>query len=115
MDGVTVGEDGTEYIIPITKPDRAASLTMQMLSEMGSNAIQRIMSGLGLGMEGTNGADFSSLRTAMSGMTMSNNFNINAPVNINVTSNGADAKEIGSSVYDLAERHLIKNVMGVYA
>lgn len=115
IDGLTVGEDGTEYIIPITKPDRAASLIKQMFGEMGSSAVSQIIGSLGLGESGTFGASLSSLSTAMSGMTMANTYNINAPVNINVNSSGADAKEIGSNVYNLAERHLIKNLMGVYA
>lgn len=112
---MTIGEDGTEYLIPITKPERAASLIQQMFSEMGSSAVSNIMNRLGLGQSGTNGASLASLETAMSGMAMNNSYNINAPVNINVNSTGADAKEIGSSIYDMAERHLIKNVMGVYA
>ena len=115
MDNVTVGEDGTEYIIPITKSERAATLIKQMFNEMGSSAVNSIISGLGLGESGTNGASLASVASAVSGMTMANTYNINAPVNINVNSSGADAKEIGSTVYNLAERNLIKNVMGVYA
>jgi len=115
MDGVTIGEDGTEYVIPITKPERAAQLIQQMFGEMGSSALQKVMAGLGLGESGTNGASLDSLKTALGGSGMTNNISVNAPVNINVNANGADAKEIGTYAYDLAERHLIKNVMGVYA
>lgn len=111
---VDVAEDGAEYIIPITKPERAASLIKQMFAEMGSSAVSKVVSSLGLGEVGTNGASFASLNSAMNGMTMANTYNINAPVNINVNSTGADAKDIGSEVYNLAERHLIKNVMGVF-
>ena len=86
-----------------------------MFGEMGSSALQKVMAGLGLGVSGTNGASLDSLKTAIGGSGMTNNISVNAPVNINVTANGADAKEIGTYAYDLAERHLIKNVMGVYA
>lgn len=115
MNNVTVGEDGTEYIIPITKPERALSLINQMLNEMGSSAINRVMEGLGIGQSGTFGASAAAMDMAMSGMNMTNNYNISAPISINVQSTGADAREIGNNVYDMAERHLIKNVMGVYA
>ena len=111
----TVGEDGPEYIIPITKPGRAAELIRQMFNEMGSSAVSSIIGGLGLGESGTFGASLSSLETALSGISGGGNVTVNAPININVNSTGADAKDIGSSVYDLAERHLIKNVMGVYS
>ena len=115
MDGVTVGEDGTEYIIPITKPERAASLIQQMFGELGPSVMERITSGMGLGQPGTNGFSLSSLQGAIGGMTANSNTTINAPMNFYINSSGADAKEIGSSIYDSAERHLIRNVMGVYA
>lgn len=111
--GVTVGEDGTEYIIPITKPARAAALLKQMFGEMGGAAVGRITKDLGLGIPGTNGAGGGSMSSALSGMQMANTYTINAPVTINVQSSGADAREIGARVYDLAERNLIKNLVGV--
>ena len=110
---VDVGEDGTEYIIPITKPERAASLLKQMIGELGSATANKIFGGLGLGASGTNGANLSSVASAMSGMTMANTYNISAPLTINVNSSGADAKEIGSNVYSIAERRLIANLTGV--
>ena len=115
MNNVTVGEDGTEYIIPISKPERAFSLINQMLSEMGSSAIKRVMEGFGIGGSGTIGGSTASMETALQGMTMANTYNISAPVNINVNSSGVDAKDIGTSIYDSAERHLIKTLRGVCA
>ena len=112
---ITIGEDGPEYLIPISKPERAFALINQMLNEMGSAAIDRVMMGLGLGQAGTIGASMMSIGSSMNGMALSPVYNINAPVNINVQSSGSDAREIGSAVYDIAERHLIRNVMGVYA
>lgn len=133
-DNVTVGEDGAEYIIPITKTERAVSLITQMLNEMGTNTIQKVFGalglsngnnveaavakayeGLGLGQEGTIGASTHALETAITGMQTSSTVNISAPININVNASGSDAKAIGSQVYDLAERNLIKNLMGVTA
>jgi len=115
MNNMTVAEDGTEYIIPITKPARAFELINQMLNEMGSSAVAHILRGFGFGQSGTVGASMGSIGTAMSGLVMNNTFNIHAPVNINVTSNGASAQEVGTQAYNLAERHLVKTLMGVYA
>lgn len=109
---IKIGEDGTEYAIPITKPERATSLLKQMFGEMGGAAVSRITKELGLGIPGTNGAGMGSMSSAMSGMKMANSYSINAPVTIIVNSD-ADAREVGSRVYDLAERHLIKNLVGV--
>lgn len=148
---ITIGEDGTEYLIPITKPGRAFQLIGQMLSEMGSSAIKHVMGmfgfskdesssslfgaeggrsnnfdmasrlinslldGLGIGQSGTIGASVASMSNAMSGMVMNNTYNISAPVNINVNADGASAEDIGTTTYNLAERHLLKNLKGACA
>ena len=112
---VEVAEDGAEYIIPVTKTERAISLIMQMLNEMGSSAVSRIFDGLGIGQSGTIGANMASLSSAMQGMTINNNYNISAPVSINVNSNGASAEDIGTTAYNLAERHLVNTLRGAWA
>lgn len=111
-----VAEDGgTEYIIPLSKPARAFALIKQMLGEMGSAATQRLMTDMGLGMAGTNGANAATISSAASGATINNNYNISAPVTIQVTASGADAKEIGTTAYNAAERQLIRSLKGVLA
>lgn len=111
-----VAEDGgTEYIIPLSKPARAFSLIKQMLGEMGSAATQRIMTDMGLGMAGTNGASAATISAASSGATINNNYNISAPVTIQVMASGADAKEIGTTAYNAAQRQLIRSLKGVLA
>ena len=112
---MVIGEDGTEYLIPITKPERAFPLLNQMFGEMGPSALKRIASDFGLGVSGTVGGSLASLSSAMQGMSMNNTFNITAPVTINVTSTAASAEEVGANIYDLAERNLIRNLRGVYA
>ena len=109
----TVGEDGAEYIIPITKQERAISLIKQMLSEMGSSAINRVFDGFGLGRSGMIGSSPASMASALQGMSMASTYNISAPININVQSHGADARAIGSSIYDTAESHLMKTLREV--
>lgn len=111
-----VAEDGgTEYIIPLSKPARAFALIKQMLGEMGSAATQRLMTDMGLGMAGTNGASAATISAASSGATINNNYNISAPVTIQVTASGADAKEIGTTAYNAAQRQLIRSLKGVLA
>ena len=109
----TVGEDGPEYIIPITKPQRAMQLINQMMAEMGMSALSGIQNDFGIGSSasmGTFGGSIDSLLGSLGGNT-----NVSAPINIYVTATGADAKEIGQSAYDAAERHLVKTLRGVYA
>nr|DAF74162.1 MAG TPA: hypothetical protein [Caudoviricetes sp.] len=111
-----VAEDGgTEYIIPLSKPARAFSLIKQMLGEMGNAATQRLMTDMGLGMAGTNGASAATISAAASGATINNTYNISAPVTIQVTASGADAKEIGTTAYNAAQRQLIRSLKGVLA
>lgn len=111
-----IAEDGgTEYIIPLSKPARAFALIKQMLGEMGSAATQRLMTDMGLGMAGTNGASAATISAAASGATINNTYNISAPVTIQVTASGADAKEIGTTAYNAAQRQLIRSLKGVLA
>lgn len=112
---MTIGEDGTEYLIPITKRERAFSLINQMLSEMGSSAIHRVVEGFGLGESGSIASSPERMNNVLEGMRMANTYNISAPISINVNASGANGKEIGTSIYDSAERHLIKTLRGVVA
>ena len=108
-----VAEDGAEYIVPITKPERAMQLINQMLSEMGIGALDGIRNDFGVGPSasmGTFGGSIDSLLGSLGGNT-----NVSAPINIYVTATGSDAKAIGQSAYDAAERHLVKTLRGVYA
>jgi len=117
--GITVGEDGTEYIIPITKPNRAFTLINQMLNEMGSSAIHRVVSGLGIGAKGVPGkggsiaSALSSFTDYISGNNTSNMYTISAPVSIVVNANGADGEAIGRTAYNAAETHLFRTLRGV--
>jgi hypothetical protein len=44
-----------------------------------------------------------------------NNQNVSAPVTINVNASGADANRIGQSIYDTAERYLLRTLRGAYS
>ncbi len=111
-----VAEDGgTEYIIPLNKPARALSLIKQMFSEMGGVATNQVMKDLGLGMEGTVGSSAASISAMAGSSNISNSYNISAPVTIQVTASGSDAKAIGTAAYSAAERQLIRSLKGVLA
>ncbi len=111
-----VAEDGgTEYIIPLNKPARAMSLIKQMFSEMGGVATNQLMKDLGLGVEGTVGSSAASISAMAGGSNISNSYNISAPVTIQVTASGSDAKAIGTAAYSAAERQLIRSLKGVLA
>ena len=112
-----VGEDGPEYIIPITKPERASQLIAQMLGEMGSSAVKRIMSMFGMdGGSGTIGGSLEGLAAALSGanVVINNTNNVSAPVTLYVYGGGS-AQEVGNTAYNMALRHQIRAVEGVLA
>ena len=44
-----------------------------------------------------------------------NNSDVSAPVTIQVRSTGADAEQVGRSLYDTAERYLLRTLRGVMA
>ncbi len=135
-----IGEAGTEYLIPATKPERAFSLVLQLLTEMGGDMIKRVISHFGgaesslsegisgfassaasrvgkdfsLGTGGTIGGSMGSLETALQNMQQNYNYNISAPVSIIVNSN-ANAEDVGRAAYSAAERSLMKTLRGAWA
>ncbi len=112
---VTVSEDGsTEYIIPVEREDRALPLMRQLLSEL-SPAAREGLTGEMEQMKG--GSSFLStfVTTAISALTeiipVSNTVrNVSAPVNINVTATGGNATDIGRTIYNTAERYLLRTL-----
>lgn len=110
----TVGEDGPEYIIPITKPQRAMSLILSMLREMGGDAMRQVVEGLGLnGGSDTVGGSLSSLQGYGAGISIVNNVNVTNTILVH----GGDrsAMEIGTAAYDASERYLLRTLRGVLA
>ena len=113
--GVQVAEDGdAEYIIPVKKEDRALPLLRQLLSELSPAARQSLsLSVDGGGLASLSGGLSEGNATAAS--ITQNNQNVSAPVNIQVHSSGANAEQIGESIYDTAERYLVRTLQGVMA
>ena len=106
---VQVAEDGdAEYIIPVKKENRALPLLRQLLGEL-SPAARASLTG-GAGNVGT-----AALPAAMpSGNVTQNNQNVSAPVTINVNATGSNAEAIGESIYNTAERYLLRTLKAPY-
>lgn len=97
-----IAEDGgTEYVIPVNKEERAVPLLKQLLGELSPSARSSLAGSLSSGPAAGNYAISQQ--------------NVSAPVNINVTASGASAEEIGQSVYDIAERYLLRSLREVFA
>ena len=102
---VQVAEDGdAEYIIPVKKENRALPLLRQLLGEL-SPAARASLTG-GAGSVGT-----AALSAALpSGNMTQNNQNVSAPVTINVNASGSNAEQIGETIYNTAERYLLRTL-----
>ena len=102
---VQVAEDGdAEYIIPVKKENRALPLLRQLLGEL-SPAARASLTG-GAGSVGT-----AAVSAALpSGNMTQNNQNVSAPVTINVNAMGSNAEQIGETIYNTAERYLLRTL-----
>ena len=110
---VQVAEDGdAEYIIPVKKENRAVPLVKQLLSELSPSA--RASLSLGDGASSLISAGLAAGQPAGTQITQ-NNSDVSAPVTIQVRSTGADAEQVGRSLYDTAERYLLRTLRGVMA
>ena len=102
---VQVAEDGdAEYIIPVKKESKALPLLRQLLGEL-SPAARASLTG-GAGSVGT------AVVAAMvpGGNVTQNNQNVSAPVTINVNAMGSSAEQIGETIYNTAERYLLRTL-----
>ena len=107
---VQVAEDGdAEYIIPVKKEDRALPLLRQLLGELSPAARESLsLSVDGGGLVSLSGGLSAGNATAAS--ITQNNQNVSAPVNIQVHASGTNAEQIGESIYDAAERYLVRTL-----
>ena len=107
---VQVAEDGdAEYIIPVKKENRALPLLRQLLGEL-SPAARASLTG-GAGSVGT-----AVLSAAVPGGNVTqNNQNVSAPVMINVNAMGSNAEAIGQTIYNTAERYLLRTMKGAFS
>ena len=102
---VQVAEDGdAEYIIPVKKENRALPLLRQLLGELSPAARASLTGGSAI----PTGSH--AIPTAVEGSPVYNNQNVSAPVTINVNAMGSNAEAIGQTIYNTAERYLLRTL-----
>ena len=102
---VQVAEDGdAEYIIPVKKENRALPLLRQLLGEL-SPAARASLTGGSVVPSGSH-----VIPSAVEGSPVYNNQNVSAPVTINVNAMGSSAEQIGQTIYNTAERYLLRTL-----
>ena len=126
---VQVAEDGdTEYIIPVKKEDKAIPLLKQLLGELSPAARQSLnLENMNMPIPGAAEENIVSDKTTANviagetaanigmGNITQNNQNVSAPVSIQVNATNSNPEQIGKSVYNMAERYLLRTMKGVFA
>jgi len=111
---VQVAEDGsTEYIIPVKKEDRALPLLRQLLGELTPAAREQLTNSQFTSHHSQ--LDLPGAGQSGMGSITQNNSNVSAPVNIHVQASGANAESIGESIYNTAEKYLLRTLKGAMA
>ena len=135
---VQVAEDGdAEYIIPVKKEERAVPLLRRLLSELSPAARERVTNSelriqnseliltpqefkihgeekIGKGLMGSVLTGSPAAGQALSIVTRDAR-SVSAPVSIQVHASGADAKEIGQSLYSVTERYLLRTLESAFS
>ena len=118
------GEDGTEYIIPITKPNRAKDLILRMIGEMGAGA-SSILESLGVpvggmnfsstGAPGTSAAMLPGMLPAGGGGSITSNSGntVSAPTTINVYGS-SDPVATGNAAANASASNIVRRVRGCF-
>ena len=108
-----IAEDGDpEYVVPVRKESMAVPLLQQIFSELSQGAKETLRNGMG------NPARVSDLPRVLSAapaaaapvVSQHTRTSVQAPVSIEVNAREADPREVGQSVYDLAERFLLRTL-----
>lgn len=109
----TIGEDGREYVIPVTKPDRAIPLLKAAMEDLnlGGQALTYAANQLSQKSPPVYAAQPTIRRETVQNSTVHNT--VSAPATINVY--GRDAESIAQNVERNQELLLIRNIKGVYA
>lgn len=124
---VQVAEDGdAEYIIPVKKEERAVPLLRRLLSELSPAAREkltnyefRIQNSELKTMENEEPTKTVFTGCPAAGQVLSivtrDARSVSAPVSIQVHASGADAKEIGQSLYSVTERYLLRTLESAFS
>ena len=111
-----IAEDGDpEYVIPVKKESIAVPLLSQLFSELSDSAKETL--GLSSGKKERGDAlsglpDLLSSASSAAAPVVNQNTtaSVQAPVSIQVTAAGSDPQEVGQSVYNVAERYLLRTL-----
>ena len=110
----TVGEDGREYIIPVTKPGRAINLLKQAAHDLGMNVETTKEAAKSLGGSADRNVTPSYAAAGTTNNTnVTNNKSVNAPATINVY--GSDARQTANLVKRNQEQLLLRNIKSALA
>ncbi len=125
-----IAEDGDpEYVIPVKKESAALPLLRQLIGELSDSARDTLRAALNQKEQGDarSGRETAARADALSGLpdllasapaaaapvvNQTANNSVQAPVSINVTAAGTDPEAVGKSVYDVAERYLLRMLRG---
>ena len=106
-----IAEDGDpEYVIPVKKESIAVPLLRQLMGELSSSAREALR---GDALAGLPDLLSSAPAAAAPVVTQNMNSSVQAPVSINVTAAGTDPEAVGRSIYDVAERYLLRTLQSI--
>ena len=105
---IEIAEDGDpEYVIPVKKESLAVPLLRQVMGELSDSAREMLIGGSAAEAREVLEAAPAAAAPVMQQNTMKS---VQAPVSINVTAAGSDPVAVGRSIYDVAERYLIRTL-----
>ena len=108
-----IAEDGgTEYVVPVKKEQEAIPLVRSLLSELSASARESLRDALPASDFPLAPPDTLSAAAALPPVQYSAPSNVSAPVNIHVEAAAADPEAVGRSIYDTAERYLLRTISG---
>ena len=111
-----IAEDGDpEYVIPVKKESIALPLLRQLFGELSDSARETLREGFGTkeradALSGLPDLLASGPAAAAPVINQTSNSSVQAPVSINVTAAGSDPEAVGKSIYDVAERYLLRTL-----
>ena len=111
-----IAEDGDpEYVIPVKKESIAVPLLRQLFGELSDSARETLRESFGRkdradALSGLPDLLSSAPAAAAPVVNQNNNQSVQAPVSINVTAAGTDPEAVGRSIYDVAERYLLRTL-----
>ena len=116
-----IAEDGDpEYVVPVKKENEAVPLVRSLLSELSASALESLRDVLPVSGREANSAfsDVPEMLSAAPAMAapvvnQTTSSNVSAPVNIHVEAAAADPEAVGRSIYDTAERYLLRTLREV--